>query len=348
MNYQMAVTIYDVAKRAGVAPATVSKALNNYAGVSKKTYQHVMETAKAMDFTPNSTARALITKKSWLVGMLFSEELATGIKHPHFSSILSSAQIQLSKAGYDVVFITNSLGGEKMTYSEHCKYRGVDGVLIAASWEFIEDVQCILDSDINCVSVEMPYENKFSVLSDNYGGTTAAMEYLYDMGHRKIAHIAAPIKSLAGGERYQGYVDFLKHKGLAHHENWIVECEDFSPQAGVVAARKLTAQWGDDLPTAICSAYDEYTLAAMSHFSSIGIKIPDDISIIGFDDLPSAKLANLTTIRQERDKIGCTAADLLIAQMKKEPINESFDVRIKTELIERGTVIKINSCQTNK
>ena len=117
------VTIYDVATASGFSPATVSKALNSYPGVNNKTLDKILNTAKEMGYMPNIAARSLTTKKSWLVGMLFSEELFSGLKHPHFGEIFSSAQIHLCKAGYDVVIINDSLGGGKISYLEHCRYR---------------------------------------------------------------------------------------------------------------------------------------------------------------------------------------------------------------------------------
>lgn len=335
------VTIYDVAGASGFSPSTVSKAFNSYPGISKKTFDKIMDTANKMGYTPNSTARALITKKSWLVGMLFSEELSTGIKHPHFSEIFSSAQIQLSKAGYDVVFINNSLGGGKTSYLEHCHYRGVDGVFMAASAPFGPAVRCIVESPMKMVSVEMPYPERYSVISENYNGAMMAMEYLYSLGHRKIALIAGPLYSLAGSERYKGYCDFLASKNLPPEPELVSEAAEFTAPAGYNAALKLLNNAGGRF-TAVFAAYDDLACAAVNCFKANGLGVPDDISIVGFDDLFHTEIAGITTIRQDREKIGCQAADVLIAQMQDAAMDLPYDLRVPTSLVERSSCRRLD------
>lgn len=330
------VTIYDVAAAAGVSAATVSKAFNSYSGINQKTFDKIMKTAKEMGYMPSSTARTLITKKSWLVGMLFSEELSTGIKHPHFSEIFSSAQIQLGKAGYDVVFINNALGGEDISYLEHCHYRGVDGVFMAASAPFGQAVRCIVESDIKMVSVEMTYPQRYSVLSENYNGALLAMEYLYSLGHRRIAHISGPLNSLAAPERYRAYHDFLAAKNLPPEPELVVEAAEYTAPAGYAAALELLEKAGGKF-TAVFAAYDDFACAAMTSFRSRGLGVPEDISIVGFDDLSHTEIAGMTTVRQDREKIGCLAADVLIAQMQDLPTDWPYDLRIPTSLVVRAS-----------
>jgi LacI family transcriptional regulator len=332
------VTIYDIAAAAGFSPATVSKAFNDYPGVSKKTYDKIMATAKAMGYTPSSTARTLSTKKSWLVGMLFSEELATGIIHPHFSEIVSNAQITLGKAGYDVVFINNFFGGESeaASYLEHCRYRGVDGVILAASTHFGHAVECIVQSDLKMVSVEEIYPRKYSVISENYNGSWMAMEYLYSLGHRRIAYISVPMLSLAAPERYKAYKDFLAAKGIPFDPTLVVEADEYSGIAGYDAAAKLLAAARGRF-TALFASWDDIAIASLSLLRSNGLRVPEDISVIGFDDLAHSKIAQLTTIRQNREKIGTLAANILIAQMQSMPTGYPYDARVPTSLVLRST-----------
>jgi LacI family transcriptional regulator len=332
------VTIYDIAAAAGFSPATVSKAFNDYPGVSRKTYEKIMATAKAMGYTPSSTARTLSTKKSWLVGMLFSEELATGIIHPHFSEIVSNAQITLGKAGYDVVFINNFFGGESgaASYLEHCRYRGVDGVLLAASANFGHAVECIVKSDIKMVSVEDIYPRKYSVISENYQGSWVAMEYLYSLGHRRIALISVPLDSIAGPERNKAYKDFLLAKGIPYDPALVVEATEYSAPAGYDAATKLLSAAKGKF-TAVFASWDDIAVATISHFRACGLRVPEDISVIGFDDLAHSEMAHLTTIRQNRKKIGTLAADILIAQMQNLPIEHPYDARVHTSLVLRSS-----------
>ena len=334
------VTIYDVATATGFSPATVSKALNSYPGVNKNTVDRILNTAKKLGYMPNIAARSLTTKKSWLVGMLFSEELLSGLKHPHFGEIFSSAQIQLGKAGYDVIVLNNSLGDENISYLEHCHYRGVEGVFMAASSPFTQTIQCIVESALKLVSVEMSYSNRYSVISENYNGATLAMEHLYSLGHRNIAYIAGPLDRLSAAERYQGYIDFLAAVNLPLDSSLVVEAADYTAQDGYDAAlRLLKASRGKF--TALFADYDYIACAAMNCLRANGIEVPDEVSVIGFDDLSIAEIAGLTTIRQDRGKIGFLAADVLIAQMQDSPLDNNYDIRVPTSLVVRSSCRRI-------
>lgn len=336
------VTIYDIAARTGLSAATVSKVLNNYAGISKKTRSTVLQAAKDMEYTPNTNARALVTKKSWLISLLFSEDIGSGIAHPHFSEILQSAITRVQGYGYDVVFVNKRLGKEDVSYLDHCRYRGVDGVLIAAGSHFTDEIQCVLDSDYTCVSVEEIYPGKHTVISDNYTGTMQALEYLYFLGHRKIAHIAGPQKSLAGQERYAAYREFLAQKGIAFNPKYVTEAGYFRKDAGVKATTELLQQCWDDMPTAIYAAYDELACAAQMVLLSRGFRIPKDMSIVGFDDLQISEMPGITTVRQDRKLIGESAADMLVRLIEGEPVEEPIVLRLATKLITRSSCARIS------
>ena len=335
------VTIYDIAAKTGLSAATVSKVFNNYAGVSKKSRETVLQAAKDLDYMPNTNARALVTKKSWLISLLFSEDVGSGIAHPHFSGILQSFITRAQGFGYDVVFVNKRLGQDDVSYLDHCRYRGVDGVIIAAGSHFTDEIQCVLDSDYKCVSVEEIYPGRHTVISDNWTGTMQALEYLYFLGHRKIAHIAGPQKSLAGRERYEAYVDFLAQKKLPYNPKYVAESSFFRKDAGVKASTELLQQCWDDMPTAIFAGYDELACAAQAVLLSRGFRIPKDMSIIGFDDLPISELPGITTVRQDRSLIGVTAADMLVKLIEGEEIDEPMVMRLPTKLIARESCARI-------
>lgn len=337
------VTIYDVAKEAGCSPPTVSKAFNNYSGVSDATYKKIMEAADKLGYTLNTNARALATKKTWLLGVLFSEDVNTGIAHPHFSEILQSFQVRAGEYGYDVVFVNKRLGNREESYLEHCKYRGVDGVLLAANKMFTDEIQSVLSSEIKCVSVETNYPGTHTVISDYRMGSLQALEYLYFLGHRKIAHMACPLTSVAGQERYSAYKEFLKSKGLEENPKYLVETKVFKPEEGIIAATQLLQQAWDDLPTAIYCGYDDIACAAMTTFRAQGFRIPEDLSVIGFDNVTISGFTTptLTTIEQDRVAIGEKAADTLIKMIEGKDIDQPVDMRIPTKLIVRNSCARI-------
>lgn len=326
-----------------MSPATVSKVLNNYTGVSEKARAAVLGAAKEMGYTPNTNARALVTKKSWLIGLLFSEDVGSGIAHPHFSMILQSFITKAQSYGYDVVFVNTMLRQKEASYLEHCRYRGVDGVLLAAGWHFTSHIQSLLESDFPCVSVEDIYPCAHTVITDNYTGTMQALEYLYFLGHRKIAHLCGPSKSLAGRERLEAYRAFLAQKDLPFQPRYVVEAAYYNRESGVAATDELLQQCWDDMPTAIFASYDEIACAAQSVLQQRGFRLPADMSIVGFDDLPIAETTGLTTIRQDRAGIGENAADLLVKLIEGETVEGGNIMRLPTRLIVRESAARIDA-----
>ncbi|HYE82232.1 MAG TPA: LacI family DNA-binding transcriptional regulator [Clostridia bacterium] len=337
------VTIYDIAKMVGCAPSTVSKAFNNYNGVNKKTYQKIMETAESLGYTMNNSARALATKKTWLIGVLFCEDAGTGIAHQHYSTILQGFRSRAGECGYDVVFLNKRFGNKEASFLEHCIYRGVDGVLIAVGAKYEHEIRDVLESDIKRVSVESMYKKTPLVVSDNKMGSMQALEYLYFLGHRKIAHIACPLWSVAGNERYEAYKEFLKLKGLEENPKYIVETGSYAFEEGSKAAAELIQRCWGDLPTAVYAGYDDIAWTAMTTFQAHGFRVPDDISIVGFDDVTVSAYTTptMTTVSQDRIAIGQKAADVLIQSIENREMDAPAELRVPTKLIVRNSCVRI-------
>jgi DNA-binding LacI/PurR family transcriptional regulator len=343
LRYDELVTIYDIAKEAGCSAATVSKAFNNYSGVNAATHDKIMAAAKKLGYTPNTNARALATKKTWLLGVIFSDDIGTGITHPHFSEILQNFQMRAGEYGYDVLLVNKRLGNKNATYLEHCLYRGLDGALLAIGGNYTHEIEGVLSSGIKCVSVEAPYPDKYTIISDYRMGTRQALEYLYFLGHRKIAHISCPLSSVAGYERYDAYRQFLGDKGLEENPKYFVEAKAFSGEEGSKAAAELLQKSWDDLPTAVFAGYDDIACAAMNTFQMQGFRIPEDISVVGFDNSNVASFVypSLTTIDQDRVLIGRKAADTLIKLIEGTPIDDPLESRTPTKLIVRNSCARI-------
>ncbi|MCM0648131.1 LacI family transcriptional regulator [Clostridium swellfunianum] len=337
------VTIYDIAKLAGCSPATVSKAFNNYSSVKDSTYKKIMEVSESLSYTPNTNARALTTKKTWLIGVIFSEDTGAGITHPHFGEILQNFKMRAAEYGYDVLFVSKHIGNKEASYLEHCKYRGLEGVLLAMDRNHADEIQNVLSSDVKCVSVEDIYPNTHTVIADYRMGTMQALEYLYLLGHRKIAHVACPLTSVAGRERYGAYLEFLNSKGIEFNPKYIIETDAFAPEEGSKAAVKLLQQCWDDLPTAIFMAYDDIAFSAISTIQSQGFRVPEDISVVGFDNLKVSGYMSpaLTTVHQDRATIGQKAADKLIQLIENKPMEDALEVRIPTKLIVRNSCTRV-------
>lgn len=337
-------TIYDISEMTGYSISTVSKVLNNYYGVSEKAKRVIKQAIEETGYTPSHYARTLATQRSWLIGVLYSEEKGLGIVHPHFNKILESFQVAIGQYGYDTIFLNNSVGTSKMSLLDKCNSRGVDGVMLAGSIKFNEAVQSVLESDLPRVSVETIYPKTCTVISDNRMGTLQALEHLYLLGHRKIAHIASDLKeSIAARERYEAYVEFMDKKGLERKQSYFVEAGKYTRESGEQAVRQLLGQCWDDMPTAIYAAYDEYVAAAVTVLNGQGFRIPEDISLVGFDDLPLCEYVSpsITTVHQDRSSIGREAARILSSLIAGDDIYEPGVIRIPTNLVVRQTTRKL-------
>ncbi len=332
-------TIYDIAQKTGYSASTVSKVLNNYDNISEKAKKRINEVVKELNYIPNASARGLMTKKTNLIGLLLYEDHFEALLHAHVAEVLDSFKYYVECKGYDVLFVNTKKETNNHTYYEHCKYRSLDGVLIA-----IGDIQMdeqkrqireVVESDLPSVSVETLYKNSLNVLSDNYNGAMQALDYLYFLGHRDIAYVDAKYSGSACGERLKAYRDFFETKGLDLKEKNIYTAESFSKSDGKEVGAQILRNGFNNLPSAIFCICDETALGVMEYFRKHGVRVPEDISIIGFDDIRVAEYVGLTTVRQNRKSIGTVAGQLLLEAIEGE--REIETILIETELVIRNT-----------
>ena len=332
-------TIYDIAKKTGYSPATVSKVFNNYSDVSKRTREKILRVAEEMGYVPNLSARSLKTNKSYLVGVVFSENVGIGLEHQFFSVILESFRKTIGSHGYDTIFINNTLGDKRMGYLDHCKFRNVDGAFILTAYDNDEDVARLLASDIKCVTTDILYKDVPVVMSDNVQGARDAVKYLFDRGHKSIAHLAGPQDTLAGTERLAGYKEMCNELGLNESAENIEVSELFEYEESYIAAKRLLER--EDRPTAVFASADIMAIGLIDALKDAGLKVPGDISVVGFDDVLVAKYSTpkITTVRQDQELIGATVADLLFRRMNGEEIDSV--PRLPVKIMERDSVRKL-------
>ncbi|MEF2967622.1 LacI family DNA-binding transcriptional regulator [Paenibacillus sp. M1] len=306
------ITIYDIAKKTGFSPTTVSKVFNDYSDVSAKTRRKILEAAEQLGYLPNAHARTLTTKRSWTIGVLYVEPSGAGILHPYFAGVIEGFKQVATARGYDLMFISKDIGGKKRSYLEHCKIRGVDGIVVIlpdyADPYFLE----LLDSSIPCVLLDQESELKSTVCSDNLEGSLRAVEYLYRLGHRKIAHIGGG-DTFSGNRRLQGYMQAMEKLGLPVNPEHVIQGSfDYTVESGRAAMEQLLR--AGERPTAVFAAGDNLALGAMMALKERGMKVPGDMSVVGFDDIEMAKYLtpSLTTVRQDTYALGNRAADMLI------------------------------------
>lgn len=327
-------TIYDIAKKTGFSITTVSKVLNNYTDVSEKTKKKILEAVEEMGYYPNSHARSLMTKKSWTIGVVFMENLGVGIKHPFFNAVIESFKQRAEQFGYDMLFVSRNIINEKKSYLDHFRHRGVDGVVVVCSVSDDPEVKKLMESPLPTVIIDMHSSKSSVVYSDNSYGSVLAVDYLYSLGHRKIAHIYGHQETYAGTERLKGFIKAHKKYQLDIPKSYIVNGGFFSLESGERAMKELLSL--DDPPTAVYAAGDNMAIGAMKAIRGKGLSVPDDISVIGYDDIEIAQhiAPPLTTVKQNMNQLGSTAADLLLDQINdKTKLNKA--VTIPVELIIR-------------
>ena len=184
------VSIKDISVVCGVSVATVSKALNNYKDVGEETKARICQTAREMGYVPNFASKVLKTNRTYNLGVLFKDESQNYLMNDYFSSVLDSFREAAEDKGYDITFINGRVTGtNRMRYLEHCKYRRFDGVVMACADFYDQEILELVRSDIPLVTIDHVYNNRSTVISDNVKGMRDLVEYIYRMGHRRIAYI---------------------------------------------------------------------------------------------------------------------------------------------------------------
>ena len=180
------VSMKDIAKQCNVSVASVSKALNGYSDISEETRQLILKTASEMGYLPNSSARALKTRRSYNLGVLFVDEAMSGLTHDYFNHVLESFKRTAESRGYDITFTSGNLSGQHLSYYEHCRYRGVDGVVIACINFFTEEVQRLVQSEIPVVTIDHVFDGRIAVVSNNIQGMEELVSYILERDTERL------------------------------------------------------------------------------------------------------------------------------------------------------------------
>lgn len=336
-------TIYEIAKIAGVSPTTVSKVINNYTDVSDKTRAKIQKVLSEEKFLPNAQAQFLSTKKTWTLGIVYFENLGVGLNHPFFSGVIEAFKKQADKHGYSLLFGSKNDRLKNDTFLEYFKYRSVDGIAIICSDPTDKETLELIDSDFPIVVIDMINKNTSTVTSDNVDGCNLAIKYLYDLGHRKIAHIsgASYEDNWPSIIRKEGYIKAMNKLNLKILDGYIEDGINFDVSGGYAAMKELLNL--KERPTAVFAAGDKIAIGAINAVKDAGLSVPDDISIIGFDDIDISRYITpkLTTIRQNCDEFGKAAVDLLVEQINQK-VHLKINKVIPVELVIRNSCRKID------
>ncbi|MGN0641721.1 MAG: LacI family DNA-binding transcriptional regulator [Huintestinicola sp.] len=336
------VSIKDIAAACGVSIATVSKALNDHKDVSETTKAMVQETAKKMGYFPNSQARALKTNRTYNLGVLFTERTNSGLTQSYFASVLNGFKKEAEAEGYDITFISGNIGEHQMTCYEHCMYRNVDGVAVVCVDDYMDSgTRELFESNVPLVTIDHVPKDRLSVVSDNETDMRRLVEYIAGKGHTKIAYIYGDPSDVTS-MRVKAYKETLVRLNITIRSDYLLQGHYHDTKSTEQLVKKVLSC--SDRPTCIILPDDFAALGALNALEELGLSVPDDISIAGYDGIVLSQVIRpkLTTIRQDTDRLGAEAAKRLIALIKKEISNGEPPLIIKGDLLEGASVKDIS------
>jgi LacI family transcriptional regulator len=335
-------TMRGVAEKVGVSTTTVSRVLNGKAEkyrISKRTQEDVLRIASELGYVPDQVARGLRIRRTNTVGLIIPD-----ISNPFFSTIARNIEINARKVRYSIIL--SDCQEETQLEKESIRLlqsRKVDGLLICPVGEDSEHLISLANSGLPIVIIDryFPDVNCSYVISDNYKGALEAVTYLINNNHRSIACIQGRLNTSVNENRVRGYRDALHKFNIPLDESLIVG-DNFGEKNGYIGAkiilnRKLR-------PTAIFSTSNLISLGAMKAILEEGLKIPEDVSMVSFDDQPYSDylVAPMTTVAQRISEIGQIAFTLLQSQIKQENNQRVEGIVLPTELIIRKSVKKLD------
>lgn len=322
------INLKDVAKLAGVSVSTASYAMNGRPEVNKDTLKKVLDAAASLNYKPSGIARDLKMKKTETIGLVLSN-----LAGPFYAEIINGIEEISFSNGYNLI-VCSSFGGKNSTALKFLSEQRTDGIIIMSS-EIEDDVIVrAAGSNFPIVLLDRELKNDYtwSVTVDNKKGAYSAVEHLIKLGCKRIGNICGPSISLDNKQRFEGYREALKDYNLEYSPKLVLQGQ-FTRQGGYRAVQSLIA--GGDMPEALFCSNDEMAIGAIEALNEINIKIPDQLAIVGFDDIELASYISpkLTTIKHPKYLLGNAATHMLI-----QALNMDFNiknVKLDTQLIIR-------------
>ncbi|ATO37190.1 LacI family DNA-binding transcriptional regulator [Geobacillus thermodenitrificans] len=331
----MSHTIKDVAKKANVSIATVSRVLNGQGGYSIKTKEKVLSAIKELGYQPNALARGLINKRTKTIAILFPE-----VSSMFSAKILRGVENVVHEQGASVIVCnTASNGIRTMKYLQLLHEKRIEGIIFVSEVlkeEYYEAVSSMNIPIVLAATETYRYQLPYVKVNDRHAAYTA-VEYLINKGHQKIGMISGnKYDPIAGHPRIEGYKEALRRNYITVNEKYIVDAKGFGFKDGFENLPRLLEAAPDI--TAVFAASDEMAVGVISAAYRLGIRIPDDLSVIGYDNLPLGEMSipPLTTVAQPLEEIGEMAANMLFTMIET---GETMESRIMPhKIIERASV----------
>lgn len=336
-------TIKDVAKLAGVSTTTVSHVINKTRFVAEDTTKAVWDAVAQLNYSPSAVARSLKMNSTKSIGMI-----VTTSEEPYFAEVILAVETRCYEQGYSLFLCNTQNDPDKIQdYVDMLLKKRVDGILIMCS-EYTESSK-VLFNGINTPMVVMdwgPDDGKSDrIIDHSFEGGYIATKYLIDKGHREIGFITGNLDKTTARQRYEGAQKAMKEAGLPINENWVLN-GDFEVEGGFECMKHILSQ--KTTPTAVFCSSDRMALGALSAISLKGLSVPEDISVIGYNNTHTSAYypPPLTTVHQSKKRFGREALMLLLDRIAhKEEAQTRKTLEYYPELIERASVRDLNQAK---
>jgi len=329
-------TIIDVAQLAGVSKTTVSRVVNGEVDkVSQETVDKVRQAIASLGYIQNTIASSLRTERTNIVMLMIPD-----ITNPFWPEVARGIQDLMGREGYSVVFANNDWSGEhEVDYLEKARRNRFDGLLINPI-QVTEKEILVTQIPTVIMGLRDEYPRIDMVGSDSYGATQKALEYLTRLGHQRIGLLLGQSMHSPMRSRLNSYYEFFQRSGISLNEQWIVPVS-FDNSGGMNGMKRLLEL--DPCPMAVLASNDLIAIGALHVAAQMGYRIPENISIIGMDDIYAASVTipPLTTIRKQKYEMGYQAARLLLERMQEKSLEQPRIVKIPCELIVRGSAGRV-------
>ncbi|NLC47639.1 MAG: LacI family transcriptional regulator [Firmicutes bacterium] len=321
-------TIYDVAKKAGVGVGTVSRVINGSPHVSPRTRERVLEAIAELDYQPHAVARSLATNRTNAIGVL-----VPFFTNYFFLEVLRGIQDVAYRKDQGIFLYNVQQHKQKEVYLARIPVeRRVDGLIVITLRIRENHAARFINGKFPVILVDSYNPTLPSLVVDNAYGAKLATEHLLSLGHRKVAFINGLMRYHASRARKAGFEEAFAQAGLQPDPNLIMETE-FERSGGRQA---MAALWeAGKRPTAVFAASDLQAIGVMEYLQKQGVRVPDDVAVVGYDDIEMAELLDLTTIRQPMYTMGAEAAERLLEGLPPPPVGEGWPKVYKPELIVR-------------
>lgn len=321
-----AVTIHDVAARAGVSVATVSRVLNRKTAVREETSRQVLEVARSLRYVPNTAARALSIRRTQTIGIVLPD-----VHGEFFSEVIRGIDLAARKAGYHILVSGSHSDRDEMLAVLEAMHGRVDGFVVMSPDVAMASLRESFASDQPLVLLNSQADDHDAITIDNYGGAQTVMRHLAGLGHTRIAFVRGPEQNADAAERLRGY----RHGMRQVHSTPLELPGDFAEQSGYDAAMEILK--AEPAVTAIFAANDAMAVGVLAAATEDGYKVPRDLSVAGFDDIPIARYVAppLTTVKVDMAELGRRAFEIVADSIATGPAHEPRQECIPTSLVVR-------------